>query len=149
MQTNEELQRRTTAAPIGSGSVSSATSYLGPGLEINGEISGNEDLQLDSKFEGQVSIGGFRLTVGPKAQLTADIIAREAVISGNVKGDIRAHDRIEIMRTASITGDLTTSKIMIEEGAYLKGEVEVGGNNPPVGTDLDSLLKGEKKTNGK
>ena len=110
-------------------------SYLGPGLSIRGEISGNEDLKLDSNVEGLISIG--------------DIVAREALISGQVNGDIRAVDRIEIMKTASIEGDLTTGKITIEEGANFRGSVEVGSSNPQIGTDLDSLLNGAKKTDRK
>jgi cytoskeletal protein CcmA (bactofilin family) len=61
---------------------------------IKGEISGNEDLRLDCNLEGRVSIGGFRLTVGTGALIAAEIVAREAVISGEVIGDISAMDRI-------------------------------------------------------
>jgi cytoskeletal protein CcmA (bactofilin family) len=120
-------------------------SYLGPGLQIKGEITGHEDLKLDSKVEGLVSIGGFRLTVGPGAHMVANIVAREAAISGEVNGDISACDRIEIKKSASIVGNLTTGKIMIEEGAYFKGYVEIGSNDTPIGTDLDTLLRGAKK----
>jgi len=121
-------------------------SYLGPGLRIKGEIAGNEDLKLDSNVEGLISIGGFRITVGPGAQVTGDIVAREALISGKVSGDIRAVDRIEILKSASIEGDLSTGKITIEEGAFFKGSVEVGSDNSRIGTDLDSLLTGAKKS---
>src|SRR5579863_4758754 len=114
MQTNESNTQRNTFAPQGaSSSGGHGSSYLGPGLQIKGEISGNEDLRLDSKVEGSISIGGFRLTVGPGARLDADVVAREAVISGEVNGDIRAHDRIEILKSATVVGDLTTSKIVI------------------------------------
>jgi cytoskeletal protein CcmA (bactofilin family) len=145
MQTNKETHGGTSAAPGGPSFAGRSTSYLGPGLQIKGEITGNEDLKLDSRVEGLVSIGGFRLTVGPSAHLNADIVAREAVISGEVNGDISAADRIEIMKSASIVGDITTGKIVIEEGAYFKGGVEVGSNAAQIGTDLDSLLKGAKK----
>jgi cytoskeletal protein CcmA (bactofilin family) len=145
MQTDKDTQIGTSAPPRAPGSIGRTTSYLGPGLLIKGEITGNEDLKLDSKVEGLVSIGGFRLTVGPNAHLKADIVAREAMISGEVNGDIRACDRIEIMKTASVVGDLITGKIMIEEGSYIKGDVEIGNNEKQIGTDLDTLLKGAKK----
>jgi cytoskeletal protein CcmA (bactofilin family) len=146
MQTNQDSNRASSLAP---GSIGRTTSYLGPGLQIKGEITGNEDLKLDSRVEGLVSIGGFRLTVGPGAHLNADIVAREALISGEVNGDISAADRIEIMKSASIVGDITTGKIIIEEGAYFNGGVEVGSNTAQIGTDLDTLLKGAKKGEGK
>jgi cytoskeletal protein CcmA (bactofilin family) len=149
MQTNKDTQPGPSAIPSAPSFAGRTISYLGPGLHIKGEISGNEDLKLDSKVEGLVSIGGFRLTVGPSAHLTADIVAREAVISGEVIGDVRACDRIEIMKSASIMGDLSTGKITIEEGAYFNGSVEVGSSTPQIGTDLDTLLDGGKKANKK
>ena len=149
MQTNKDTHPGPSAIPSAPSFTGRTISYLGPGLHIKGEISGNEDLKLDSKVEGLVSIGGFRLTVGPSAHLTADIVAREAVISGEVIGDVRACDRIEIMKSASIMGDLITGKITIEEGAYFNGSVEVGNSTPQIGTDLDSLLDGSKKANKK
>lgn len=145
MQPNKETQQGTPAIPSAPGLMGRSSSYLGPGLRIKGEITGNEDLKLDSKVEGLVSVGGFRLTVGPGAQVDGDIVAREALISGKVTGDIRAVDRIEILKSASISGDLTTGRITIEEGAYFKGSVEVGSGNSQVGADLDSLLHGTKK----
>jgi len=149
MQPDKAPQRAPSAPPIPPNSMGQTTSYLGPSLHIKGEISGNEDLKLDSKVEGLVSIGGFRLTVGPSAHLTADIVAREAVITGEVIGDVRACDRIEIMKSASIMGDLSTGKITIEEGAYFNGSVEVGSSTPQIGTDLDTLLDGGKRANKK
>ena len=145
MQTNKDAQCSPSAAPSAPSSIGRTTSYLGPGLQIKGEITGNEDLKLDSKVEGLVSIGGFRLTVGPSAHVVADIVAREAVILGEVSGDISACDRIEIKKSATVVGDLTTRNIMIEDGAYYKGVIEIGRNNTQIGTDLDSLLSAAKK----
>lgn len=149
METNKDTQRSPYAPPSGSGSIGRTTSYLGPGLHIKGEISGNEDLKLDSDVEGLVSVGGFRLTVGPSAHMNGDIVAREAIISGEVKGDIRAADRIDILKSATIIGDITTSKIVLEEGAYFKGNVEIGPNNAQIGTDFDTLLNSAKKSDKK
>ena len=149
MQTNKDTQQGPYAPPGAPSSMGRTTSYLGPGLRIRGEISGNEDLRLDCKVEGLVSIGGFRLTVGSGAHVKGDIVAREAMISGEVIGDIRACDRIDIVKSASIEGDLSTAKIVIEEGAYFKGGVEIGATNAQIGTDLDTLLNSAKKADQK
>ena len=66
-----------------------------------------------------------KLVVGPSAKISADVIAREVVIYGNVKGNLRARDRIEIKKDGSVVGDLTTARIMIEDGAYFKGSIEI------------------------
>ncbi|HET6143460.1 MAG TPA: polymer-forming cytoskeletal protein [Candidatus Acidoferrales bacterium] len=150
MQTNNDLQRGTSQqVPSPSNSMGRSSSYLGAGLQIKGEITGNEDLKLDSKVDGLISIGGFRLTMGPASRLDGNIVAREAVIAGEVNGDISAFDRIEVAKSASIVGDLSTSKILIEEGAYFKGGIEIGKFGAQIGTDLDSLLKGSKSEKGK
>jgi len=102
-----------------------ATARLGASLHVKGEISGNEDLLIDGSVEGLIQLDERKLTIGPSAKVTADIIAREVVVYGNVKGNLRAKDRIEIKKDGSVNGDLTTSRIMIEDGAYFKGSIEI------------------------
>jgi len=102
-----------------------ATARLGASLHIKGEITGNEDLQIDGSVEGLVQLDERKLTVGATAKVTADVIAREVVVYGTVKGNLRAKDRIEIKKDGSVNGDLTTARIMIEDGAYFKGSIEI------------------------
>ena len=116
--TPNEPQRSMPAAERGG-------AKLGAGLRVQGEISGNEDLLIDGAVEGHVHLGERRLTVGPTAKVTADIQAREVIVFGNVKGNLRATDRIEIKKDGSVVGDLTTARIMIEDGAYFKGSIEI------------------------
>jgi cytoskeletal protein CcmA (bactofilin family) len=149
MQTNKDAQRGPSTVPSVPVSGGRTTSYLGPNLHIKGEITGNEDLKLESTVEGQITIGGFRLTVGPSARVSGDIVAREAVISGQVLGDVRVCDRIEITKNASIEGDLSTAKIVIEEGAYFKGSLDIGSDGKQIGTDLDSLLNSSRNANSR
>ena len=115
--------------------------WLGPSVTVKGEISGNEDLHIEGKVEGPISLGGHRLTVGRSGEVNAaELVAREVIIYGKVHGDIRARDRVEIKKDGSVTGDLTTARIMIEDGAYFKGSVEIDRSNTQVGTSLDSFL---------
>jgi len=110
--------------PLGaSGGGSSA--LLGSSLHVKGEITGSEDLLLEGTVEGLVQLDERKLTVGASAKVTADIIAREVVVYGTVKGNLRAKDRIEIKKDGSVNGDLTTARIMIEDGAYFKGSIEI------------------------
>ena len=113
-----------------------ATARLGSSLHIKGEIAGNEDLHVDGTVEGLIQLEDRKLTVGATARVTADISAREVVVYGNVKGNLRARDRIEIKKDGSVVGDLTTARIMIEDGAYFKGSIEIdrGGE---VDADLE------------
>ena len=115
---------------------SGSTARLGASLHIKGEISGNEDLHIDGTVEGLVQLDDRKLTVGASAKLTADVVAREVVVYGSVKGNLRARDRIEIKKDGSVVGDLTTARIMIEDGAYFKGSIEID-KNAATQPDLD------------
>jgi cytoskeletal protein CcmA (bactofilin family) len=110
--------------PLG-GTADRGTARLGASLHVKGEISGNEDLLIDGSVEGLVQLDERKLTIGATAKVTADIIAREVVVYGTVKGNLRAKDRIEIKKDGSVNGDLTTARIMIEDGAYFKGSIEI------------------------
>ena len=102
-----------------------ATAWLGSSLHVKGEITGNEDLQIDGSVEGLVQLDKWKLTVGATAKLTADINARDVVVYGDVKGNVRAKARIEIKKGGSVNGNLTTAQIMIEDGADFKGSIEI------------------------
>src|SRR5579859_2188786 len=114
------------------------TARLGASLHVKGEITGNEDLAIDGSVEGLVQLEDRKLTIGASARVTADIIAREVVVYGNVKGNLRARDRIEIKKDGSVVGDLTTARIMIEDGAYFKGSIEIDkAGDSSDSSDLD------------
>jgi len=108
---------------------------LGPSLHVKGEITGGEDLHVDGGVEGVVSLEDRKLTVGATAKIAADIVAREIVVYGSVKGNLRAKDRIEIKKDGSVVGDLTTARIMIEDGAYFKGSIEIERGEAPATAD--------------
>lgn len=98
---------------------------LGASLQIKGELTGTEDLQIEGKVEGPISLDGHALIVGPAAQLNSKIEARDVIVFGKVVGDVRARDRVDIRGDGSVIGDITTVRISIEDGAYFKGRIEI------------------------
>ena len=132
-----------TSYPSATGS-SGATARLGSSLHFKGEISGNEDLHIDGSVEGLIHLDDRKLVVGATAKVTADVIAREVVVFGNVKGNLQARDRIEIKKDGSVVGDLTTARIMIEDGAYFKGSIEIEKSGE--GEDSKSYSKSAKSS---
>ena len=104
----------------------SVAARLGPSFHMKGEICGSEDLYIYGIVDGLVQLDERKLTVGTTAKVTADIIAGEVIVCGNVRGNVRAKNRIEIKKEGSVTGDLTTPQILIEDGAYFKGSIEIG-----------------------
>ena len=99
--------------------------WLKAGLYIKGDIAGSADLLIDGSVDGQIELAERKLTVGPAAKVTADIRARDVVVYGYVKGNIRAKGRVEIKKDGSVIGDLTTAQIIIEDGADFKGSIEI------------------------
>ncbi len=124
--------------PVGTHSSSGGTARLGASLHVKGEITGHEDLLVDGSVEGLIQLEDRKLTVGSTAKVSADVVAREVVVYGSVKGNLRARDRIEIKKDGSVVGDLTTARIMIEDGAYFKGSIEIDKAAENAGhSDLD------------
>ncbi len=95
------------------------------GITLKGEISGREDLFIDGELHGSVRLSDANVVVGPNGRVTADIEASEILVEGNVKGNLRGRDRVQIRSTGWVTGDVVTRCIVIEEGAYLKGSVDL------------------------
>lgn len=98
---------------------------VGKSVVIKGEISSREDLYLDGEVEGAVELQNHRLTVGPNARIKADIKALAVVILGSVHGNVDASERIEIRKDATLAGDIKTARIILEDGAYFKGSVDI------------------------
>ena len=95
------------------------------------EISGREDLFLDAAFEGKIHIADGSFAVGPNARVNAEIEAREIIVRGEVIATLKAGERVQVWSTGSVTGDLETRGIVIEEGAVLRGKVEVRQKDQP------------------
>jgi cytoskeletal protein CcmA (bactofilin family) len=103
---------------------------FGKSVVVKGQIYSREDLYLDGEMEGTVELQDHRLTVGPNARLKASIKAREVVVLGNVNGDIEVTDKIDIRKNAKVIGDIKTARIAIEDGAFVKGSVDIVKQEP-------------------
>ncbi|MBZ5614008.1 MAG: polymer-forming cytoskeletal protein [Acidobacteriia bacterium] len=99
--------------------------HIGKSVVIKGELSGSEDLYVDGNVEGKIELRNHSLTVGPNGNVKADITAKAVVIQGKLDGAVNASDRVELRKSAVVTGDVTTQRIAIEEGAFLKGKVDI------------------------
>jgi len=109
------------------------TASFEPDLDATGKISGNEDLRINGTVEEPISLKCCRLIVGSRARVTAEVVAREVVVYGEFYGNLRARDRIEIKKDGAVVGDVITARVLIEEGAYLKGNVEIERRKVPRG----------------
>jgi len=103
----------------------SGLAQIGKSVFIKGELSGSEDLYLDGQVEGSIALKGNSFTIGPNGQVKGSVEAKAVVIQGKLEGNVQASDRVELRKSAVVTGDVFTQRISIEEGAYLKGKVDI------------------------
>lgn len=103
----------------------SGSATLGKNVTVKGQIFSREDLTIDGEVEGTVECHEHRLTIGPNGRVQAGLKAREIVIYGSIQGNVEAVEKIDIKKEAKLVGDIKTSRIMIEDGAYFKGSIDI------------------------
>ncbi len=99
--------------------------HIGKSVLVKGELSGSEDLYLDGEVEGSIQLRDHSLIVGPHGRVRANIQARDVVVHGKVDGNIRGTERVELKKSAVLVGDISTQRIIVEDGAFFKGAVDI------------------------
>jgi cytoskeletal protein CcmA (bactofilin family) len=112
-------------APVPHSSDSRGPAVIGKSVMIKGQIFSREDLTIDGEIDGSVELHEHRLTVGPNGKLQAGVKAREVVVLGTIHGNVEASDKIDIRKDAKLVGDIKTTRIVIEDGAYFKGSIDI------------------------
>lgn len=114
---------------------------IGRSMVIKGELSGSEALYVDGRVEGNIHFADNRVTIGRNGIVTANIEAKEVVIMGEVKGNIECTDRLDIRSEGSLIGDVTTRRISVEDGAIMKGSVQVRADQKKEKHEAGSTTK--------
>lgn len=99
--------------------------HIGKSVVIRGELTGNEDLYLDGEIEGNINLRDHKLVIGPNGKIKATITARDIVLHGRVEGNVSATERVELKKACTLIGDVSTQRIVIEDGAYFKGSIDI------------------------
>lgn len=124
-QKNSQFAPAPSYTPVKTASAPLEQATIGRSLVIKGEISGAESLFIDGRVEGTINIPENRVTIGRNGTVAADVNAKEVVIMGKVQGNIICGDRLDIRSEGSVTGDVVVQRISVEDGAILKGSVQV------------------------
>jgi len=98
---------------------------IGRTVTIKGDIRSEEDLLIDGQMEGRLDLGRNRLVVGPSGTVRAAIGAREVDVHGVVNGNVEAAERIILRKNSKLVGDLKMTSVVIEDGAYFKGSIDI------------------------
>jgi cytoskeletal protein CcmA (bactofilin family) len=113
--------------------VENAPARIGKSVVICGEVKGSEDLIVDGRVEGTVTLTESRLTIGPTANVQADLFARDVLILGAVQGNVVASGRVELRAGCTVEGDIRALRLAIEDNAGFRGKVDLtqGAVKPP------------------
>jgi cytoskeletal protein CcmA (bactofilin family) len=103
---------------------SGAVTVIGESLRIQGTLTSNEEIVVNGELSGQLKMN-HRLTIGAKGKIEAGVQAKEVIIAGSVKGNVDATERITLRAGANLVGDVKTAGIVIEDGAYFKGGIDI------------------------
>lgn len=99
--------------------------HIGKSVQIRGELTGSEDLYLDGEIEGNIDLRDHSLIIGPNGRIKAGITARDLVVHGKVEGNVTATGRVELRKSCTLIGDVSTQRIVIEDGAFFKGAIDI------------------------
>ena len=105
--------------------------HIGKSVVLRGELTGNEDLYLDGEVEGNINLRDHKLVIGPNGKIRATISARDVVVHGRVEGNVNSTERVELKRSCTLIGDVTTQRIVIEDGAFFKGAIDIKEHREP------------------
>jgi cytoskeletal protein CcmA (bactofilin family) len=98
---------------------------IGKSIVIRGEVKGGEDLVIDGRVEGTIQLADNRLTIGPNADVAADLSARDVLVQGKVQGNLVATGRVELRAGCHVVGDVRAFRLAIEDNAVLRGKVDL------------------------
>lgn len=109
-------------------------SFIGPNVTVEGTVTGSEPVVVEGTVRGKVNLGAD-LRVGTKARIEATVHARNVLIEGKLTGDVSADDRVELVASASVDGNIKAPKIIVAEGAKFRGSVDMGSKVPHEGAE--------------
>ena len=100
--------------------------WLGGAVQIEGKVISAEDLVIDGRVDGSIELPNHNLTIGPGAEIRADLSAKRISISGTVTGNVTALERLELYETGTVNGSISTPRFVMAEGAVVTGRVDAG-----------------------
>jgi len=122
---------------------------IGPGIHINGDISGDESLIIEGRVDGKVRLDSHQVEVGQNGCVNADITAKLVKIAGEVRGDVTGTEKVIILRSGNVRGNIVAPRMTLEDGAIFKGSIDMDPGGPVKASSADPVKKVQAKTDDK
>jgi cytoskeletal protein CcmA (bactofilin family) len=120
-----QTQQDTFVTPVNTAAGSGRSAIIGPGIHINGEISGDENLLVEGKVDGKISLDLHQVEIGQTGRVNANITAKVIKIAGEVRGDITGTEKVIILRSGNVHGNIVAPRMTLEDGAIFKGSIDM------------------------
>ena len=132
-----------TANPTAS---SGGTALIGPGIHINGDIGGDENLVIEGRVDGKIRLDSHEVEVGQSGRVNADITAKVIRIAGEVRGDITGTEKVIILRSGNVHGNIVAPRMTLEDGAIFKGSIDMDPGDSTKAKPSNPVKKTADKT---
>ena len=128
--TPSKPQHDSFTASVNTPANSGRAAVIGPGIHINGDISGDENLLIEGKVDGKIRLDAHHVDIGKTGQVNADITAKVIKIDGQVRGDLTGVEKVVISRSGNVHGNIVAPRMMLEDGAIFKGSIDMDPGEP-------------------
>jgi len=139
-------QQENFAAPANTAAGSGRAAIIGPGIHINGDISGDENLLIEGKVDGKIRLGLHQVEVGQGGRVNANITAKVIRIAGEVRGDITGTEKVIILRSGNVHGNIVAPRMTLEDGAIFKGSIDMDPGEAVIAKSAGPAKKTQEKT---
>ncbi|MEJ8569307.1 bactofilin family protein [Elongatibacter sediminis] len=112
-------------APSTPSATTGKVAVIGPGIEIDGAISGTENLLVEGQVKGTIVLSSYEVTIGKSGSVKADITGRTIRVSGKVEGDLTGEEKVIIAGSGNVRGNVTSPRVVLEDGAIFKGNIDM------------------------
>jgi len=137
---NQTTGSSTTPTSVGNAASNDAPAVKGSSIVIKGELTASEDMVLHGRVEGTISMPGHTLTIGAQGHVAATVVAKDVIVHGFVLGNVTANSRLELKATARMSGELSSPKLIVADGANVSGTVNMPGGSKRGRVTEDALL---------
>ena len=131
---SKEVPPQPQARPNVPGGAAPSGTFFGPNVVLEGTITGNEPVTIEGTVRGTIDLQS-NLMIGTKARVEATVHAKNVTIEGKLTGDVSADDRVELVASATVDGNIKAPKIIVAEGARFRGSVDMGSARPREGAE--------------
>lgn len=142
----QQPQQESFSASANTPASSGRAAVIGPGIYINGDISGDEDLIVEGKVDGKIRLDANQVDIGQTGRVNANITAKVIKIAGEVRGDLTGTEKVIISRSGNVHGNIVAPRMTLEDGAIFKGSIDMDPGEPAKVKPAAAAKKTVEKT---